>query len=179
MKTRMDLDFTKHEYLVSKPDDNVAIYELKIPGTRMHQFTFINACGILAVTGDYGNWVFCREFHPAAGDHADDYYWLEKLHTGSEQRGEEYDSDKTLLEIQERLDGLEEYGYTGKRLHEMREYLKECLDHVHLSEHEYTSFAFNNFPGFLDAENVPFCRSIVPRLLFVFDAYDEMCRRAK
>ena len=61
----------------------------------------------------------------------------------------------------------------------MREYLTECLDYADLTEHEYTSFAYNNFPSFLCSEDVPMCRSIVYRLFFVFDAFDEMCRREK
>lgn len=176
MGNRMNLDFSKHQYNYTKTGD-VAIYELKIPGTRLHQFTFINARGILAVTGDYGNWIFCREFHPAVKEQADSYYWLEKLKIGSHQVGEEYDSDGTRRLIQETLDGLEEYGYKADRRVEMREYLEECLDYVDCSEHEYTSYAYNNYPSFLDPESVPFCRKIVPSLLFVLDAFDEMCAR--
>ena len=99
MDFRTKIDFSKHKYSVSRPDDNVAIYQLKIPGTRMHQFTFINACGILAVTGDYGNWIFCREFHPASKGFVSDYYWLEKLEAGSCQDGKEFDSARTIKEL--------------------------------------------------------------------------------
>ena len=137
----------------------------------------VNARGILAVTGDYGNWIFCREFHPSKKEFASDYYWLEKLKIHSVQEGEEFDSEKTIKDIQEQLKDLEDYGYTDAQFAEVKEYLVECLRCADLTEQEYTSFAYNNYPSFLDPEDIPMCRSMVYRMFYILDAFDEMCRR--
>ena len=40
---------------------------------------------LCVVTGDVGNWMFCREFHPSSKGHVSDYYWVEKLQMSSSQ----------------------------------------------------------------------------------------------
>jgi hypothetical protein len=59
----------------------------------------------------------------------------------------------------------------------MKKYYKECLNYVGVSEWEYVSFAYNNYPSFVDSEKVPFVKSIDVQLFVVFDAFDEICNR--
>lgn len=103
---RTDVDFSKHELSVIKESDNCIIYVLKIPGTVVNMIKFINVDGICAVTGDFGNWIFCREFHPAAKNYVSDGYWLEKLRTSSSQKPSKYDSERTAEAIRERAKEL-------------------------------------------------------------------------
>ena len=102
MKKRTDIDFSKHEVIITKLDNVVepcVIHYLKLPDTRMNSIKFINCGGVLSVTGDYGNWIFCREFHPSEKEYVSGSYWEEKLRIASCQDPYEYDEDATVAEI--------------------------------------------------------------------------------
>lgn len=172
-----DLDFSKHEMHVTQTDE-VLIHHLKLKDTIHHNVKFINTNGILSVTGDYGNWIFCREFHPSSIDYVSAGYWCEKLRNSSEQTGSEFCQKSTIKEIEELLDGeLIEQGYEGEQLEEMTEYLKGCLRHVEEGEFWYSAFAYAENPSFTDSEDVPFCKKLKPWLKYVFDAFNECCNR--
>jgi len=180
MQNRTGVDFSQHDLTITKTP-TYTIYDLKKPDSDYFQrVTFINICGILVVKGDYGNWVFCREFHPSIREKVSDHYWAEKLQINSTQDPFEFDSNKTEQLLRKGIESdLEDYGYEGDTLKEIQKYYSRCLDYVHCSEWEYTTFAYNDAPSFLDAENVPFVKSINFQLLVVFDAFDEMCERSK
>ena len=177
-QSRTDMDWSKHELIVEDRNGTL-VYKLKKPDTVCQQVIFINTNGILAVTGDYYNWIFCREFHPTKEGYVSDHYWCEKLQIASEQKAYEYDADGTEKILKDGLEqGLEEYGYEGNKLEVMKEYYKELLQVVYCSEWEYVSYAYNEYmPDFIDAETVPFCTKIKYGLLIIFDAFDEICRR--
>lgn len=177
MSNRMNIDFSKHELTVTKTDQ-VTIHHLKRPDTIIYNCKFINTNGVLLVTGDFGNWVFCREFHPSKGGKVSSGYWAEKLHINSEQEGMKFDSESTIKEINQGIKGgLEEYGYEDNELEEMQEYYNNLLDYAECSEWEYTSYAYMEKPSFLDAESVPFVKDIKPNLKAVFDSFEEICKR--
>jgi len=180
MNKRTNTDFSEHELKVIA-NDAIIIHDLKQTGCEYtHRVKFINTCGIMVVTGDFGNWIFCREFHPSSEGKVSDYYWVEKLQINSAQNPYNFDNEGTKKEIEEGIEkGLEDYGYQDKKLEEMKKYYEELLNYVDLSEFEYTSFAYNNYPSFLDTERVPFIREIKPWLLVIFDAFDEICNRLK
>jgi hypothetical protein len=180
IKTRTDADFSKHELYVEKCD-NYMMHHLKHPDySHMYSVKFINTNGIMAVTGDYGNWIFCREFHPSAEGGVSTGYWQEKLTMASTQEGYEFDNDATKWEILEGLNGgLEEYGYTGSELEQAKEYYESLLEYVECSAWEYEAFAYNNFPGFMCSEDVPHMKKTKIWLNIVFDAFEEICRRMK
>lgn len=174
---RTDIDFSKHELIIKKNED-ILIHYLKKPNTGIDSIKYINTSSIMAVTGDYGNWIFCREFHPSKEGYVSDGYWLEKLSIASSQEGEEFNSEDTRKEIEEGLKvKLEEYGYEGEELQQARDYYNELLRYVDLSESEYTSFAYNNQPGFMDSEEVPHCKTTKSWLEVVFDGFNEICNR--
>jgi len=179
-KNRTNVDFSKHELIVTN-QDGLLVHHLKHPEySQMYSVKFINTNGIMAVTGDYGNWIFCREFHPSDDGYVSDYYWIEKLTIASSQSGLDFDNEKTKKSIEEGINGgLEEYGYNGDELDLMIEYYNELLDYVDLSRFEYTSFAYNNYPGFTDSECVPFIESPKIWLKIIFDAFEEICDRIK
>ena len=170
---RTQLNFSKHELFI-KTNDDVTIHHLKVPGTRMDSIEFINVSGIMAMTGDYGNWMFCREFHPSSKDYVSDHYWIEKLKLSSCQNPYRYDSEGTAKEIQELLNDKE-----NPPTKEEKEYLKECLRETD-DEVSYVYQAYrNNVGGYEDGECVPFVQKLHPQLPFIFDAFDEICRRLK
>ena len=177
MKKRTSIDLSKHVITVTK-QENLLVHDFKIPNTYKNSVKFINTNGILAVTGDFGNWIFCREFHPSEKGSVSDHYWLEKLHIGSSQVGTVFDSKSTKEEIELGLEyQIEEYGYYGDELEKMKEYYSDLLDYVDYSEWEYTAYAYNNKPSFLDTESVPFVKDTKTWLKIIFDCFDEMCNR--
>jgi hypothetical protein len=176
---RTGVDFSRHELHVTN-QDGLVVHFLKKPDTNYDCIKFINTNGIMAVTGDYGNWIFCREFHPNAKGGVSSMYWHEKLEYASSQEGREFDGDLTKEEILMGLDTeLEAYGYEGEKLCEIKEYYTELLDYVGLSQWEYEAYAYSNIPSFLCAENVPYIRKTKIWLQIIFDGFDEICRRLK
>ena len=186
-KKRTQVDFSKHELIII--DDklsndkygNIVIHDLKIPDSIMNRVTFINTRGICIVTGDFGHWTLCREFHPAADGHISDSYWLEKLRISSTQVLCDYDSEETEKTIQEEIDsGLEEYGYEGEQLKELKEWYKSLLDHT-CDEADYIYHAYYDCyrPNILDNESIPLDKKVNIRLKIIFDAFEEICSRLK
>ena len=182
MKSRLKrvehISFDEHKLYITEKD-GLLIHHLKKPDTIICNVKFINTNGVLLVTGDFGNWVFCREFHPSADGHVSDYYWVEKLIINSVQEGEEFDSEATIKEIEEGINGgLAEYGYEGDELKEAISYYEDILRYSD-AEWEYVGYAYSHIPGFMDAESVPNVKSIKTRLQIVFDAFEEICDRIK
>ena len=84
-KKRTDWDFSKFDLTVSKTD-NCLIHTLQKGKSLMGRVVFINTQNVMTVTGDFGNWVFCREFHPSKDGYVSDDHWAGKLQMRSEGR---------------------------------------------------------------------------------------------
>lgn len=179
-KNRTGIDFSEHE-LIIEDKEGILIHTLKLPTSGvLKRINFINTNGVMIVTGDYGNWIFCREFHPSSDGGVSDGYWHEKLQTKSTQDGLEFDSESTKEEIEDGLKkGLEEIGYEGDELEEMKEYYTDLLMYVECSQWEYEGFAYSNMPSFFEGEDVPNLKKTKQWLRIVFDGFDEICRRIK
>ena len=176
-KKRTNVNWSKHELIV-KSDSLTKIWELKKPNTYTGRVVFINSCGVMSVTGDYGNWIFCREFHPSLDGYVSDCYWCEKLRIGSTQSDRNYDASATMEEIEKQLNGgLEDEGYEGEKLKTYKDYLETCLEHVD-EEIDYNYHAFSyDMPDFLTAEDVIRMTKMPFWLEVIFDAFEEVCRR--
>lgn len=176
---RTHIDFTKHEVHVTKTDD-LLIHHIKLPNTIMNSVKFINTNGIMAVTGDFGNWIFCREFHPSDKGGVSDGYWLEKLKIYSDQTGVEFSEDLTRARLKETLIDLEDYGYKGDELKEAKEYYKKCLRELSDTCGEgYKRYMYDEMPSFLDYDGMVYEEDTQFWLKCVFDAFDEICSRYK
>lgn len=176
---RTNLEFEDHELIVTQ-EGNTMVHYLKKPNTRIDSIKFINSNGIMAVTGDYGNWIFCREFHPTEKDNAvSDSYWEEKLRIASSQRPYEYDEEATI----ENIGRITREKNDEKELTEdEREYLKSLIEAAQEGdEHTYNRFAYENGVGrFSDYESIPTARTKTKYWLkVIFDAFEEVCRRMK
>lgn len=169
--SRTKIDFSKHEVIVVETPA-VTTHYLRKPNTICDSIKFINTNGILAVTGDYGNWIFCREFHPSPTGSVSDGYWMEKLQIASSQEPEEYDEEATKKELQRRLNDKEEPCSEKEK-----EYYESLLDYVD-NESDYKHRAFEDNPG-IDWEYIPFCKRTKYWLEAVFDGFEEICRRMK
>lgn len=168
-KRRTEVNFDKH-VLTEKKTDDLYIIKFAKPDTSCDSITFINTNNIMAVTGDYGNWIFCREFHPSPDGYVSDGYWCEKIRIASTQETSNYDPNATREEI-ERLIKDEELDQSEK------EYLNDLLSYVDESEERYLVYAHDHLPNNRDHEFVPHMKSLNSWLEVIFDAFDEICRR--
>jgi hypothetical protein len=170
-KKRTEINFAPYvlqEIKIAEPE--IMIYRFGKPNTRCGSFVFINAEGVLTVTGDYGNWIFCREFYASADGYVSDGYWLEKLRNSSTQRPCEWDAELTRKEIEKRIEE-EELG------NEEKEYLEDLLNHLDDGEERYMIYAYDNMPDGYDYEYIPISKRLNYWLEAIFDAFDEICRR--
>lgn len=167
---RTSVDFNEHELLTTKTE-HLTTYHLKKPGTVIQNIKFINTSGLLIVTGDYGNWVFCREFHPSTDSYASDAYWIEKLKHSSTQDPYIFSSEAAEKQIQDL-----------KKNHELSDEEKEWLNNLERSarmgEYSYIAKAMNH-PSSFPSEMIPKGKILTSWLLIIFDAYDEICSRLK
>ena len=137
----------------------------------------------LTVTGDFGNYVFCRPFVPSKDGFVSGGYWLEKLKMYSEQRFDKLDFEFIIKEIKFLINiGLEEYGYEDKELESAVSWFSELLD-VAESEDEldYKCKAYRDYykPDFIEYEQIPYYLKIPERLEIIFDVFDIICNRLK
>lgn len=173
---RTKIDFSKHEFKTYE-DKYVTIFELKLPNTRMNSIQYINCCGIMSVTGDFGNWIFCREFHPSSDGYVSAGYWDEKLQISSVQKSHEFDSDETLEDIIEF-----EKNFQNDFADELDEEIVDWIDTLKNNvndEHEYVYQAYRETPSNVEFESIPFGEVRHIWLNYIYDGFDEMCERIK
>jgi hypothetical protein len=206
--SRNRIDWSKHE-IVTSFSENAKIWNFKDPSTNIYRVTFINSCGVMSVTGDLGNWIFCREFHPSPKGKVCDSYWCEKLRISSTQDFKVYnleETDKLIkkqaftyahnitfesgLDCDPYIESLFEDGFIfndkwnefqGLISDEDVDYLEWLKSCVDHNEGEsqYLVYAHNNLPENCDHESVEVHYDMPNDLSGVFDAFDEMCRRMK
>jgi hypothetical protein len=170
---RTGIEFEQHEVIITQVE-GLLVHHLKKPNTNTDNIKYINTNGILAVTGDYGNWIFCREFHPSADGGVSGAYWKEKLKILSTQQPNEFDEQGTVEEIDRLL--AEEEDLDEEEI----EYLTECKNKAGYGQFDYDAYAHRENCGrFQDHECVPHCMKTQYWLEAVFDGFDEMCRRIK
>lgn len=165
----MKVDWSKH-VVVKEQIDFCTIHTLWIPNSSFNMVRFINAGGICAVTGDFGNWIFCRQFIPHWGQYCDPSYWDEKLQIASQQKAHQYDPYKTDEAIKRRMNSS-----TCDPVE--RRYLNEVMEYVHENEMMYTIQAYNNLPDGYDHDTMIIEKSRHHWLDVVYDAYNEIVKR--
>lgn len=175
---RTKIDFTKHEIEIIEHNTAI-IHEFKKPDTKIHSIVFINACGVLSVTGDFGNWIFSRQFIPGAlSDRVSDQYWDEKLRINSTQQPQKFDPDKTRLELLDfKKQLIEDFSQDGddviNKIEEWCSNLENSLNYC--SEFEYMRAVYEDIPDFVDLESIPIATIRDSSLNAVYDAFDIMC----
>jgi hypothetical protein len=173
MTKRTTIDFSKHEVIITK-SEGLLVHDLKLPHSFINSIKFINTQGILAITGDFGNWIFCREFHPSADGYVSAGYWCEKLRIASIQKSHNFSVDETEIEIKRLL--AEEEDLSEKEV----DYLNGCLNNVDDWEIGYRNYAFTENAGrFEDGEYVPYEEELNIWLAYIFDGFEEICKRMK
>lgn len=182
MEKRTNWDFSEHTHKVeifkSELGNEIRVDHFRKGSSNMGYVKFVNDDRGLSVFGDFGNWIFCRPFHPSADGFVSDMYWNEKLKISSSQDHARYDGEETYNELKELVDsGLEDMGFDGAELETHKEELTQLMQHTD-DEIEYTYEAFRGRLT-LDYDYIPFCKKGSVQLQIIFDAFDEMCRRMK
>ena len=180
------MNWDKHELIVKK-DTYTKIWELKLPDSDvLHRLTFINSCGVMTVTGDFGNFVFCREFWPIPEGGVSEGYWLKKLKSKSCQNPRVFSARATeeLLDgfISELLDG--EHGDFSNEEDTLRDIVSDIQD-INIDDNE--DFVVNQIRDVLENyefevdDKIPFLigYEYVDYLQTVFDGFNEICRRLR
>lgn len=176
IKKRTQIDFSKHQLEINQKGKDTVVYKFRKPGTALHGITFINSNGIMAVTGDFGNWIFCREFKLSIkrSSTVSDSYWSQKLKISSTQNPEVFDPVATDKELNKLSGEYSTLSYDQQEeLYEYIDLLKGNLN----SQFHYESEAFSEKPSFLYYEQIPECYKQHPWLSMVYDAYDQMVVR--
>lgn len=155
---------------------NLDVWDFKHPNSEwMHRIKFINSCGVLTVTGDFGNWIFCREFHPSKEGEVSRSYWDEKLRISSEQKSHEFDSEETLEEIKRLREDIKEWNEDNS---EAFSWLDDLESYVY-DKFEYEHLAYRECPINLDFDYIPYGKKRHVWLDMVYDAFNEICNRYK
>lgn len=197
------MDWSKH-VVEEESSPGFSCVSLRIPDRNMYAVHFINVAGTLLVTGYYGRWTFCREFHPEAGEKVSEAYWIEKLQNNSTQNPLVFNIERTrkrLLEIL-REDVWDAYSIGApdvtvlSRLetcssHKVQDVVPDCPEDIlealewlidakeTLNEGHLVYMAcMKNRPDHLCME-LPEEFDTHPQLRVVFEAFDEICRRMK
>jgi len=146
---------------------------IKKPNTFTDCVKFINTSGIMAVTGDYGNWIFCREFIPNPKNKSSEGYWVEKLQISSCQDPYEFDTETAQDEIVYQLKSFAKDFSTEERI-----WLKELYQAANEGEYEFIWKAWQH-PASFETELIPTGKKIKYWFLVIMDAFDEICERMK
>lgn len=177
MMSRTTIDFSKHEITETKYP-GVLIHKFALPNTIEHSVTFINTCGVLTVTGDFGNWVFCREFHPSPSGKVSDVYWDGKLRQASEsQTSHEYCSETTLALIEKFTEEFEDN--FGREPNDREKNWIDDLKYYADDKSRYEQEAYANLPISMDYDDIPYGKVRHVWLDAVYDAFDAMCEKLK
>ena len=184
MKKRTNWDFSEHKHTLelfkSELGNEIRVDHLRKGNSNHGYVKFVNDSRGLSVFGDFGNWIFCRPFHPSSDGMVSDGYWNEKLKISSSQDHAKFDIEETEKELTELINGgLEEWGYEDEDLKKAKEWLEHLLLYVD-DEVEYTYEAFRGSnPTDIDYEDIPFCKTGSIQLKIVFDAFDYICSLIK
>lgn len=172
---RTNYDFSRHEVRIIMDADGVSIYEFKRPDSYNGSLKFINTQGVMTVTGDFGNWVFCREFRPCKDAKVSGGYWDEKLEMYSKQKSHEYSPEATKKAIEKFKENFEDY-YSREMNEDELEWV-ENLENSAEDYYEYIYTAYRETPSSLDYEDVPFEEERHFWLNCVYDGFELMCEK--
>ena len=183
MKKRTNWDFKDYVHTVTiyKSDygKEVRIDEFREPGTMCGYIRFINDVFGMSVYGDFGNWIFNRQFVPSKNGAVSDDYWIGKLMHSSHQKAYRYDATETRKRLEEGIKyQLEDDGYEGDELDIMKEYYNDLFLYVD-NPIEYECHSYDLLPRCGDVDHIPYEKELDYQIQIVFDAFDEMCKRLK
>ncbi|MBU0630970.1 MAG: hypothetical protein KKC80_08710 [Candidatus Margulisbacteria bacterium] len=177
-KSRTGFNFEEHELEINNLGECI-IYKFAKPDLFCHSVTFINIAGHLVVTGDWGHYVFKREFRPDAEGYVSDDYWCSKLNHYNEKHWGEYSSEETYQLLQELIADYKTDNDIKDEDEDDDEYIFAAKD---LQRYTYSEYAYLNQLENEDLEplyheDIMPCYSIKKKLLYIFDAFEAICER--
>ena len=178
MRTRKNMDFSKCELTIHR-DEYVTIHKLHKDTSPTFNIDFINTNGVCVITGTCGEWVLSDNLLPKPGSRICDDYWAKKLsshETGQEayEFSKQFTKDAIVEDIKSVNHSYEEEDYRT-----VMDYFVGCLECLEESQLEYEHFAINELPDCMECESIVIARSIKKDVLYIFDVFEEICRRLK
>lgn len=177
-KKRIQYDvFDKHSLIISELKDSLykyTVYDLSLGASSVSRVKFTVGGGHTLVTGDYGTYVFEREFHPHPKGSVSEDYWIGKI--PSNMNSMEYSSKVTMELISDLSKNISEYGYDEDKMGKIVSALLEATNYVE-NEHDYYHHILydSDLYSLLDAEDVPWGKDYNHRMDYIFDAFEKMC----
>ena len=166
---RTNIDFSKYELKIIN-NTNIKIHWLKLKDSNIYNVKFINADGVMVVTGDVGNWIFCREFWPCKDSTVSESYWVEKLEMYSSQKATVWNVEQAKSDLEELKNGREWSETTI-------EWFDEAIDACEDNDCFFVAVAGKHLSE-IDGELLTDIGMVIdPRLEVVFDAFEEVCSR--
>ncbi len=184
---RTNWDFSQNILTITEYKNNT-VYDFKRPDSIVGRVKITNIEGICLITGDFGRWSFCREFHPLNNATVSEEYWLEKLNQNSTQQPTEWNPNDNKQALYELINELKQefHDEYQKYDHNHNKFKEELDDHIEFindligyteDEIEFISFAKEHHPNNFDTERIPEYRSIKHQLNIVFDAFEQMAKQ--
>lgn len=174
--SRTNTDFSKHVIGHLKTAEIEQFYFHK-PGTRIESvcFTILNTdqAANLVVTGDFGNWIFCRRFHPDTDAKVSEGYWCEKLRMYSNQHSHVFCGETAQNQIREMMADPD-----AEITAEEWDWLSRLNEAAEEGEWQYHATAME-YPDTFEAENIPRGLRLDYSLEAVFDAWEAMANMLK
>ena len=138
----------------------------------------------MTVTGDFGNWSFCRNFIPSPeATKISQGYWIEKASIHSSQDFNKLDMNMIQEDIYDLIDGgLVEWDLDEEDHKHTLDWFRSLLEYAYEdNDFEYRAKAFLDVyrPKCIDYDDIPLHTSIPPQLLCVFDAFELICESMK
>lgn len=185
---RTQQDWSQHvhtrEVFKNEKGDEIITDRLEKQGTLDEHIVFINDQSGLTVRGDFGNWVFNRNFMPNGGNKVgvSDDYWTEKLITASEQKFDRLDFEQIEKDFKEDFkEWVFDYNRAPHQLKVIQEWKGEVLNAISDADELEYLYKMHRLPNPLDwgHEEVPMAKKTPIWLNIVFDGFEEICRRMK
>ena len=171
MIKRTNIDFTNFSLTINECE--YLTYVLKNDVGSI--IKFITDDSHLYVVGDYGNWIFNRNFIPVNGGSVLDYYWVRLLRERSTQNPFIFSKHKTCITIDAMIVNIEvNYPNDSQKKIDLIKYFKNSKEYVD-NEQEYLWFVSEHKPNwYLNDIIVEY--DYMYDILVVFDAFEEICR---
>lgn len=188
LEKRTQQDWSQHvhtrEVFKNEKGDEIITDRLEKQGTLDEHIVFINDQSGLTVRGDFGNWVFNRNFMPNGGNKVgvSDAYWMEKLIIGSEQKFDRLDFEQIEKDFKEEVEeALPRYAHSPYQIEVIKEWEEEVLNIISDEDKLGYIYKMHRKPSPVDwrPEDAPMAKKTPIWLSIVFDGFEEICRRRK
>lgn len=176
----VDFSFLDNWSYSKRQQGDYTEYRLQSNKWTHEYILFLVGNGFTAVTGDYSNHIFCREFNPSKSQIGISFgYMLEKYRSQSTQ------NPTNVYSIQDTKDAIKEFrlDYVDGDLSKLSEEEKDAFDDLLYSAEDELDYTFQRYRGhrddivFLDCEVLDPVYDIDIQVQVILNAFITMCKK--